>query len=93
LRERELPVAGHEELGLAGFSHREQVTVLGVRGDWAGGQVAAVKREVPKARGEQLGRAGAKSRSEKWPAGDIAKFLYERIRGDQRESVPLPGIE
>jgi hypothetical protein len=33
----ELLVAGHEELGLAGFSHREQGTVLGVRRDWAGG--------------------------------------------------------
>jgi hypothetical protein len=56
----EFLVTGHEELGLAGFSQRKQITVLGVRRDGAGGQVPAKKREVPKARGEQLGRAGAK---------------------------------
>jgi hypothetical protein len=41
----EFLVAGHEELGLAGFSQREQITVLGVRRDGAGGQVPAKKRE------------------------------------------------
>jgi len=34
---KEFLVAGHEELGLAGFSQREQVAVLGVRLDRAGG--------------------------------------------------------
>ena len=72
----EFLVAGHEELGLAGFSQREQVAVLGVRRDRAGGQVPAKKREVPKARGEQLGRAGAKSRP-------------EETVGRRRRGVPL----
>jgi hypothetical protein len=40
----EFLVAGHEELGLAGFSQREQITVLGVRRDGAGGQIPAKKR-------------------------------------------------
>lgn len=85
--------AGHEELGLAGFSQREQITVFRVRRDGSGGQVPAEKREVPKARGEQLGRAGAKSRPEKRPAGDIAEFRYERVTGDQREPLALPSVE
>jgi hypothetical protein len=89
----EFLVAGHEELGLAGFSQREQITVLGVRRDGAGGQVPAKKREVPKARGEQLGRAGAKSRPEKRSTGDIAEFRYERVTGDERERLALPSVE
>ena len=47
-------VAGHEKLGLAGFSQHEQVTVLGVRPDGARMQVPAKKREVRNARREQL---------------------------------------
>jgi len=69
-------VVGHEEIGLARFNQREQIAVLGVRRDRAGGQVPTKKGEVPKARGEQLGRAGAKSRPEKRPGGDIADFRY-----------------
>src|ERR1035437_339790 len=61
LQGEEFLVAGHEEVGLAGFSQREQKTVLGVRRDGAGWQVPAKKREVPKARGEQFGRAGPRS--------------------------------
>jgi hypothetical protein len=89
----EFLVAGHEELGLAGFSQREQITVLGVRRDGARGQVPAKKREVPKARGEQLGPAGAKSRPEKRSTGDIAEFRYERVTGDERERLALPTVE
>jgi hypothetical protein len=33
----EFLVAGYEELGLAGFSQREQITVFGVRRDGAEG--------------------------------------------------------
>lgn len=50
-------------------------------------------REVPKARGEQLGRAGAKSRPEERPAGDVAEFRYQRVTGDERERLALPGVE
>ena len=89
----EFLVAGHEELGVAGFSQREQITVLGVRRNGAGGKVATKKREVPKARGEQLSRAGANSRPEERPADDIAEFLYQRITGDERETIALPGVE
>ena len=87
----EFLVAGHEELGLAGFCQCQQVAVLGVRRDRAGGQVPAKNREVPKARGEQLGRAGAKSRPEERPAGDVAEFRYQRVTGDERERLALPG--
>src|SRR5579859_5643414 len=52
---KEFLVAGHEKLGFACFSQREQVTVFGVRRDRAGGQVPAKKREVTKASGEQFG--------------------------------------
>lgn len=90
---KEFLVASHEELGFAGFSQREQVAVLGVRRDRAGGQVPAKKREVTKASGEQLGRAGAKSRTEERPAGDVAEFRNERLTGDEREYLPLPGVE
>ena len=86
----EFLVAGHEEVGLAGFSQREQITVLGVRRDGAGGQLPAKEREVPKARGEQLSSAGAKSRPEKRPASDIAEFRYERVTGDEREPSCAP---
>ena len=89
----EFLVAGHQKLGFAGFSQREQVTVLGVRRDGAGGQVPAKKREVPKARREQFGRAGAKSRPEERPAGDVAEFRNERVTGDERERLALPGVE
>jgi len=89
----EFLVAGHEELGLAGFSQREQVAVLGVRRDRAGGQVPAKKREVPKARGEKLGHTGAKSRPEKRTAGNVAEFRYERVTGDESERLALPGVE
>jgi len=41
----EFLVAGHEELGLAGFSQREQIIVLGIRRDGAGGQVPAKKEK------------------------------------------------
>src|ERR1035438_6302258 len=44
LQGEEFLVAGHEEVGLAGFSQREQKTVLGVRRDGAGSQVPAKKR-------------------------------------------------
>jgi hypothetical protein len=74
-------VAGHEELGLAGFSQREQVAVLGVRCDRAGGQVPAKECEVPKACSQQFGRTGAKSRTEKRPTGDVAELRNERVTG------------
>src|ERR1700678_320897 len=64
-------VASHQELSLAGFSQAEQITVLRVWGDRAGGQVAAKEREVSKAGGEQFGCAGAKSCPEKRSTGNI----------------------
>jgi hypothetical protein len=41
----EFLIAGHQELGLAGFSQREQQAVLGVRSDGAEGQVSAKKEK------------------------------------------------
>src|ERR1035437_10432302 len=41
----EFLIAGHKELGLAGFSQRGPVTFLGVRGGGAGGGVRGQKRE------------------------------------------------
>ena len=90
---KEFFVAGHEKLSFAGFSQREQVTVLGVRRDRAGGQVPAKKREVTKTSGEQFGRTGAKSRTEERPADDVAEFRNERLTGHEREYLPLPGVE
>ena len=49
-----LLVAGYQELGLAGFSQREQIAVLGVGSDRAGRQILAKKRKVTKASGQQL---------------------------------------
>ena len=89
----EFLVAGHEELGVAGFRQGEQITVLRVRRDGAGWRVRTKKGEIPKARGEQLGRAGAKSRPEKRPTGDIAEFRYERVTSDERERLALPSVE
>src|ERR1035438_5089473 len=78
---------------MVGFRQREQITVLVVRSEvrrvGAGGQVPTKKRKVPKARGQQFGRAGAKSRPEKRPTGDVAEFRDERIPGDQRKTSPL----
>src|ERR1017187_6666174 len=86
---------------MVGFRQREQITVLVVRSRvrsevrrvGAGGQVPTKKRKVPKALGQQFGRAGAKSRPEKRPTGDVAEFRNERIPGDQRKTSPLPGVE
>jgi hypothetical protein len=88
-----LLVAGHQELGLAGFSQREQVAVFGVRSDYAGGQVLAKEREVTKSSGEQLSRTGAKPRTEERPTGDVAEFRNECVRGDECEPLALPGVE
>jgi hypothetical protein len=89
----EFLIAGHQELGLAGFSQREQEAVLGVRSDGAGGQVSAKKREVAKASGEQFGHAGAKSRPEERPPGNVAEFRNERVTGDETEPLALPSVE
>ena len=89
----EFLIAGHQELGLAGFSQREQEAVLGVRSDGAGGQVPAKKREVAKASGEQFGHAGAKSRPEERPPGNVAEFRDECVTGDEREPLALPSVE
>ena len=89
----ELLVASHEELCPAGLSQREQVAVLWVRRGRSRWQVPAIKRKVAKARRKQLGRACAEPRAEKRPAGDVAEFRYERIGGDQRELLALPGIK
>src|ERR1035438_6302259 len=51
------------------------------------------KREVPKARGEQFGRAGPKSRPEERSAGDIPEFRYERVTGDERERLAFPSVK
>ena len=40
-------VAGYQELGLAGFSQREQIAVLGVGSDRAGRQILAKGRKAP----------------------------------------------
>jgi len=93
LQGEEFLIAGHQELGLACFGQREQITVFGIRRDRAQGEVPAKKREVPKTRGEQLGRADAKSRPEKRPAGDSAQFRYELVTGDKREPLALPSVD
>src|ERR1019366_5021428 len=79
----EFLVAGHQKLGFAGFSPREQVAVLGVRRRRARGQVPAKNREVTKAGGEQFGRAGAQSRPEERPTGDVAELRNERLTGNE----------
>src|SRR6202049_274700 len=90
---QELLVAGHEELSVARFSQRQQITVLWVRRDNAGREAPTKKREVPKTCREQFGRADSKSGPEKRSNGDLAQFRYKPITGDQRESLPLPGIQ
>jgi len=86
-------IAGHQKLGLAGFNQCEQEAVLGVRSDGTGGQVSAKKREVAKASGEQFGQAGAKSRPEERPPGNVAEFRNECVTGDEREPLALPSVE
>ena len=93
VQREEFLIAGHKEFGLACFSQRKQITIFGIRRDGADGQVSAKNREVPKTRGEQLGRTSAKSRPEKRPAGDSTELRYERVTGDQREPLALPGVE
>jgi len=69
-----LLVAGYQELGLAGFSQREQIAVLGVGSDRAGRQIVPKKRKVTKASGQQLSCTRAKPSPEERPAGDVAEF-------------------
>jgi hypothetical protein len=88
-----LLVAGHQELGLAGFTQREPLAVLGVRSDQAGGQVLAKEREVTKSSGEQLSHTGAKPRMQERPTGDVAEFRNESVTGDERERLALLGVE
>jgi len=91
--DEDILVAGHEELGLAGFSQPEQITVFWIWRYGASGEIRTKEREVPKACSEQFDRARAKPRSKKWPAGNFAELRDECITSDQREFLSLPSIQ
>jgi hypothetical protein len=67
-------VAGYEEIGVAGFRQRKQITVLWIRRDGTVRQVPAKEREVPETRCYKFDRAVAKSGPEKRPPSHIAEL-------------------
>jgi hypothetical protein len=82
-REEEF-LAGHEELGLASFSQREQITVLRSDATGAGGQVPAKKEKSRRpaasnsaALARSLGhRAGDRDRSSNVGERPVSRLLY-----------------
>ena len=51
LQREQIPVAGHEKVGISSLSQREHMAVFGVGCDRASPKITTKKRKVPKARG------------------------------------------